>query len=300
MAPLQQALAWYEGRLQARPLPTKQISSAAVAVVAEFICQRLSTHRGLLSPLNWRGLLQQLLIAFFMVAPMAHTWHGKLNAKFAAVPNGLRKVLAMVALEQSLFCPVINALFIAVNSRLQGLSWPRILAKLRESMPAVMKGSVGVWGTAGLVNYSMIRVEYRVLFGNLVGLGWTIWLLLRTHGQAKPTAVRAIALGCSTCDLEVYNARRQQLQEASRALLRRSSLSHDSLTDLARSGSRASLQGSPMRTPLKQSPKMSPSLFAADGSGTLLPDFDLAEEASTQSSEAGRPLTIPKAPALLS
>jgi hypothetical protein len=47
--------------------------------------------------------------------------------------------------------------------------------------PASVTRCIQVWTVAQAVNFQVVPLEYRVLFGNMIALWWNIYLSLASH-----------------------------------------------------------------------------------------------------------------------
>merc|ERR1711990_1230614 len=100
----------------------------------------------------------------------------RLCAKLNWAPT--RVAALKMCLEQAFFAPVVNTAFVVLQSLLSGQSPSEIVPHVRKSFFSVWKGNILVWGPTGFLSYRFVPLRYRVLFGNFVGVLWTIWLLL--------------------------------------------------------------------------------------------------------------------------
>ena len=58
-----------------------------------------------------------------------------------------------------------------------GLQLGDITRKIRRELFAVMKGNWSVWVPANIVGYGVIPLNLRVLFGSVIDIFWTAYLI---------------------------------------------------------------------------------------------------------------------------
>ncbi|RDL33200.1 uncharacterized protein BP5553_08639 [Venustampulla echinocandica] len=81
-------------------------------------------------------------------------------------------------LDQSLGAGVNTMLFIVVMGMFKGLEWAQILDTLQRDFWQMILASYKVWPFVCLLNLVVVPFEYRMLVGNTVGFGWSVYLSL--------------------------------------------------------------------------------------------------------------------------
>ena len=84
-----------------------------------------------------------------------------------------------VVADQGMFLPFFLGTFIVLNGYLKGDKHHQIARTFRQEYWSMLKISYFVWIPAQVFNFSLISLPYRVLFCNLVGLGWNAYLAYR-------------------------------------------------------------------------------------------------------------------------
>jgi protein Mpv17 len=105
--------------------------------------------------------------------PAATTWYKILqrHVNVAGRPNAT--IAARVAADQLVFAPVFIGVFLSSMALLEGGS-PR--AKLRRSYKDALTANYMLWPAAQGVNFKLVPLEHRVLFVNVVSIGWNCYL----------------------------------------------------------------------------------------------------------------------------
>ena len=111
-----------------------------------------------------------------MLSPIIHTWYGFCDKIFRAKTKWTP--LIRLAVDQLLFSPSLNILFFSILSIFDGQPG-RIIPSLRTNLLPTMLMSWRVWPLAMYINFNYVPQQLRVLFGNLVGFAWSIFLSMR-------------------------------------------------------------------------------------------------------------------------
>ncbi|TKX21445.1 protein SYM1 [Elsinoe australis] len=95
-----------------------------------------------------------------------------------------RNTLAKFALDQTIGAGLNTVAFIAGMLLLRGVSdWGYIADKVREeTLPLILAGQK-LWPAVSLISFTVVPLEYRTLFGGLVGVGWGVYLSLVEGGK---------------------------------------------------------------------------------------------------------------------
>lgn len=93
--------------------------------------------------------------------------------------TALSVVLGKMAIDQFLFSPVFTLLYFYMRALAEDRSLASTTDVLRRDFMGIMKSSWAVWIPANFLNYLLIPVDLRVLFGNLVGFFWNAYLIIR-------------------------------------------------------------------------------------------------------------------------
>jgi len=186
-------LAWarYRRQLRARPLLTKSLTAAAVAAASDALAQAVSASSSSFSAASasWRPrydlvrTLKMALLGLVWGGPSAHFWQAWLHRALPPPAAGsgqaaaLANALAKVAVDQLTYGPLCNLVFMAYTSPDKG----RVAARLRRDFAGVQLRGWRVWPLAGLLNYRFVPLEHRVLFVNVVALGWSTYLNVKAR-----------------------------------------------------------------------------------------------------------------------
>ncbi|KAB5567010.1 hypothetical protein GE09DRAFT_754357 [Coniochaeta sp. 2T2.1] len=170
-------LGWYQARLAARPLLTQSITTSILFAVGDITAQQLVEKRGF----EKHDLARTGRMALYggaVFGPAATTWFRLLQRHVnLSTPN--RTILARVALDQGVFAPTFICIFLSSMATLEGGS-PR--EKLEKSYVPALTTNYMIWPFVQLVNFRFVPLHHRVLFVNLISIGWNCYLsYLNSH-----------------------------------------------------------------------------------------------------------------------
>lgn len=82
-------------------------------------------------------------------------------------------ILARVACDQGIFAPTFIGIFLSSMAVLEGTS-PK--EKLEKNYTSAMASNYCVWPFVQLVNFKLVPLQHRLLFVNVISIGWNSYL----------------------------------------------------------------------------------------------------------------------------
>lgn len=107
-----------------------------------------------------------------MFGPVATTWFGFL-ARNVNARNKRVETLARVACDQSLFAPVMIGAFLSSMATMEGNSAKE---RLEKAWWPALKANWMLWPMVQTINFTFLPLQHRVLFANIVSIGWNSYL----------------------------------------------------------------------------------------------------------------------------
>lgn len=169
----------YNHLLVVKPVTTKCITAGILAFVADIVCQTYfpSDVKDAKKPINerisWQRTSNFTLLNTVVVAPALHFWYSFLSSRIPGM--GVIITIKRVVADQALFAPVLVPIILAGNLILEGKA-NQIVDKLRADWWSTLLANYSLWIPAQLINFSVIPPQFRVLWANLVGFFWNIYL----------------------------------------------------------------------------------------------------------------------------
>ncbi|CAM9438249.1 unnamed protein product [Ectocarpus fasciculatus] len=201
-----------------RPLLTKSVTSALVSALGELVGSALRSSpppplpvgagtalvvkgragagqgAGTAAPGLLRRTAAFAIFGLLVNGPVFHWWYGALERaaarrrKAGEPPGGVGDITFKVAADRFLLTPPYLAITLASLRLLQGLGAERSIRETSALYRGVLftnwkaSGMASVWTAAQLINFKLIPIEYRPVFGNVVAFWWNIYLsLLPAH-----------------------------------------------------------------------------------------------------------------------
>lgn len=192
----QSILGNYQYLLRKYPLQTKALTSCFVSVLAEvigtFIKSRKTNNNttcttntslvsrlglGFVKDLNAKRMAIFGVYGLVITGPVFHWWYGFLEKVVGSrcSSQGLA-VVCKLALNQLALTPPFLLLTLAYLQYFQTLSVTKTSQMIRNTYAAALFTNWKVWTAAQAINFTVVPLDYRVLFGNLVALWWNIYL----------------------------------------------------------------------------------------------------------------------------
>jgi protein Mpv17 len=104
--------------------------------------------------------------------PAATTWFQFLQRN-VNLRSTNATILARVACDQGIFAPTFIGIFLGSMAVLEGGS-PK--EKLEKNYVNALTSNYMIWPFVQLVNFKLIPLEHRVLFVNVISIGWNCYL----------------------------------------------------------------------------------------------------------------------------
>ncbi|KAL2882860.1 sym-1 [Colletotrichum salicis] len=164
-------LGWYQARLAARPLLTQSITTAILFATGDITAQQLVDKRGL-EKHEWARTGRMALYGGVIFGPVATTWF-KFLQNNVVLKNKNAEMLARVAVDQGVFAPVMISVFLSSMATLEGGS---IKEKLDKNYKTALTSNYMLWPFVQVVNFKFVPLHHRVLFVNVISIGWNSYL----------------------------------------------------------------------------------------------------------------------------
>ncbi|KAJ6443014.1 Mpv17/PMP22 [Purpureocillium lavendulum] len=114
----------------------------------------------------WPSLLRRVF------GPVATTWFGIL-ARRVNLRNPRLETLARVGCDQTLFAPVMIGVFLSSMATMEGASAKE---RLEKTWWPALKTNWMIWPFVQFVNFTFLPLQHRVLFANVISIGWNCYL----------------------------------------------------------------------------------------------------------------------------
>lgn len=164
-------LRWYQARLAARPLLTQAVTTSVLFGIGDVVAQQLVEKKGIEKhELARTG--RMALYGGVIFGPAAATWFKFLQNR-VNLRSANATILARVACDQGIFAPVFIGVFLSSMAVLEGGS-PK--EKLEKNYSTALSTNYLLWPFVQLVNFKLVPLHHRLLFVNVISIGWNSYL----------------------------------------------------------------------------------------------------------------------------
>jgi peroxisomal membrane protein 2 len=171
-------IAWraYLRKLRTDPLVTKAITASILSGVSTLVAR---AFQGNGSELKSSEIIHQMTIGLAVRAPLVHFFHMLLDKKIfrSYRQTSVPVVIGKVVLDQFVFAPAMTALYYYIVGLMNDEGCQATSKKLKRQLLAVLKKAWLLWIPVNLISYGFVPLELRVLFGNIVSIFWTAYLI---------------------------------------------------------------------------------------------------------------------------
>lgn len=181
----------YNTLLTKYPLRTKMVTAGCITALSDCICQKLMARndpKAQEKPYNYRRTLLMTGLSVFYGTPICHFWFGTV-VKIANVFTKNKKALPFVttAIDQLFFSAPSLAAFLYIIELIDKRDSQRAKENVKEKLWPGLLANWQLWPAAQLINFGLVPASYRVLFSNLVGFFWGIYMsYLQFNSTTQP------------------------------------------------------------------------------------------------------------------
>ncbi|CAM9560292.1 unnamed protein product [Discosporangium mesarthrocarpum] len=136
---------------------------------------------------DWSRCARFSFLGAALVGPALHHWYALLEKR---VPGTLTPAVARrLALDQFIFSPIFMVVFFSSVMFLDGKT-AKIPDKLRHDFWPTLVSNWGYWMPAQVVNFKLVPHMYQVLFANVLGYFWNVFLSFQSFKAMEGEAAR--------------------------------------------------------------------------------------------------------------
>jgi len=170
----------YEVALHTSPIKTKALTSGVISAFSDVVAQKMLEKR---EKLDYRRLLNFFFIGL-IISPICHYWYSFLEILFQGNTSRLANILRLIT-DQLLFDPFLTITFFFLNAILNKKPFREATEEIRAKFWDSQIMSWRVWPAVQYVNFNYIPEKFRVLFANLAGFFWGIYMAYKASTPKK-------------------------------------------------------------------------------------------------------------------
>eukprot|EP01121_Diplochlamys_sp_Union-15-3_P003421 TRINITY_DN1328_c0_g1_i4.p1 TRINITY_DN1328_c0_g1~~TRINITY_DN1328_c0_g1_i4.p1 ORF type:complete len:203 (+),score=22.46 TRINITY_DN1328_c0_g1_i4:40-648(+) len=182
------SVAWasYLQSLQKRPVITKSVTSGVIYCLGDILGQKIEQYKAATANTKYDDIDEVIvpqydigrtikfgIFGLLINAPLIHYWYKFLDWLLQNV-KGAKLVWIQLFLDEIIFGPIYLVIYYYVMGIMNG-TLKNVPKKIkRELIPTAIE-SLKVWVPVQYINFKLVPPHLRVLFGNLVALGWNAY-----------------------------------------------------------------------------------------------------------------------------
>ncbi|EGG14075.1 pmp22 family protein [Cavenderia fasciculata] len=172
----QRAYSGYVDALHTKPILTKAVTTGTLYFISDTISQHLENRKKASD--EWKfdyvRAFKFSVFGFVITGPTFHFWYHILDTSFPK--KVFSHVIIKAALDQIICAPIFDAVFFMGMGVLDGKSKEDIYTKLKNDWLRTYLVDCAVWPICNIVSFRYISNKQRVLFMNIVNIGWAAFL----------------------------------------------------------------------------------------------------------------------------
>ncbi|KAF2357912.1 Mpv17/PMP22 [Trinorchestia longiramus] len=134
---------------------------------------------------EWSRTARFFVLGAFLTGPILRRWYGFLNRRFTH--QGKQGNFKKFAADQLVFGPTFTVIIIASVGVLQRMTPQQVVVKVRTTFLDVVVAGMMVWPVAQLINFTLVPLQFQILFVQTVGLFWNTFLAWKTNRNIDTT-----------------------------------------------------------------------------------------------------------------
>ncbi|KAK9313429.1 hypothetical protein V1522DRAFT_410731 [Lipomyces starkeyi] len=167
---------WYNARLATAPILTHCVTTGFLFGAGDVVAQTLSPDPALKGRYDYIRTARMCFHGGVVFAPVVSQWYKLISTRIVIPGRPMLEALARMAVDQTVWAPVGIASFYVSMGVLQLHSWEQIKQELQTKWWRTMVGNYAVWPAVQFVNFRIIPLDYRLMFVNIVSIGWNAFL----------------------------------------------------------------------------------------------------------------------------
>ncbi|XP_076922238.1 uncharacterized protein LOC143583956 [Bidens hawaiensis] len=178
------AIWWYLGMIKARPILTKSVTSALIYIAADLTSQTITKSSS--EPYDLIRTCRMAGYGMIILGPTLHFWFNFLSRVLPK--QNLVTTFKKMFIGQTVFGPIMTAMFFTYNASLQGESGKEIIARLKRDMLPTMISNAIYWPLCDFITFRFTPVHLQPLVNNSFSYVWTIYITyMASLSKAAPT-----------------------------------------------------------------------------------------------------------------
>ncbi|XP_064538833.1 mpv17-like protein [Drosophila montana] len=115
-------------------------------------------------------------LGLVLVGPSLRKWYGALDTMVVKEQSTVQRGIKKMLIDQGCFAPPFTLLLSYLVPYINGEKHETIVKRIKENYFTIMKGSFMVWPLAQTINFTLVPVQYQVIYVQVIALFWNCFL----------------------------------------------------------------------------------------------------------------------------
>lgn len=172
----------YNKLLKTSPVLTRSTTAFFISFTGDCLCQYLESRmegKKFSEYFTFKRSFNLAIFGFGVVTPTLHFWYQFLARRFPG--TSFKPVAIKFCLDRFLLPPPLVMGFFVSQTLMNGGSWKDVEDRVEKNYFKALKMNLLVWPAAMIVNFKFVPLDFQVLYSNVIGFFWSIYLSYAIH-----------------------------------------------------------------------------------------------------------------------